>query len=341
MLNNSFQNVAVILVPIGDDGQVLALGYEYVVPPPPPPGGTGMVHSPSSYSPPYYQLGSVRVLSPYSSPVVVATDIWDNAGTIEGFEIAMTTFLHVLPTGAMIDNAQQGNVGEAVISGVGDVGTLLGVGLVVKGAKGLKIASTAAKAAIVIDVGVAGVRGTQAGINIYHGETGAALANGGEALMRILGITPAAMKLMKNQAADPGASARALRALARVDEYGENWSPESLAKAIEQHAGPNATKWVSKGGKVIVENPATMRQVVIDPDGRYFTIYDPTTFVNQKIPYLTIDGRIPTVTYRTPNGIKSTPMKGHNLFPGMYEERTHFQIIDLDTLETIINQFPK
>ncbi|MCL2346701.1 MAG: HINT domain-containing protein [Planctomycetaceae bacterium] len=62
--------------------------------------------------------------------------------------------------------------------------------------------------------------------------------------------------------------------LLRSMKYKENWASESLENAISEHGGPNSTSWTTSSGKLIVENPQTGIQVVVDPSGNYFRVYN-------------------------------------------------------------------
>jgi hypothetical protein len=92
------------------------------------------------------------------------------------------------------------------------------------------------------------------------------------------------------------------------------WQKASLNKAISRHAGPNATSWISKTGKTIFENPATGRQVVVDPAG-YFRIFQPKTWGSTKGVYLDMLGNVPN-----PRGVQGSLLKS------LRQQMTHFLI---------------
>ena len=108
---------------------------------------------------------------------------------------------------------------------------------------------------------------------------------------------------------------------ARMAKFGANWRPASLSKAIQRHAGPNATSWVSKSGKTIYENPLTGRQIVVDPAG-YFRIFQPKSFGSTKGAYLDMLGKVPSPARVVKGGVvKNIPLTGKEL-----QKATHFII---------------
>jgi len=107
----------------------------------------------------------------------------------------------------------------------------------------------------------------------------------------------------------------------RVQQFGATWESASLEKAIAVHAGPNATSWVSKTGKIIFENPVTGRQVVVDPAG-YFRIFQPKSIGSTKGVYLDMLGKVPSpATFVKGGAIKNVPLTG-----GPLQQATHFMI---------------
>jgi RHS repeat-associated protein len=106
----------------------------------------------------------------------------------------------------------------------------------------------------------------------------------------------------------------------RFQMWAAGWQTASLEKAIERHAGPNYTTWVAKTGKTIFENPATGRQVVVDPSG-YFTIFQPKSFASMKGIYLDMMGNVPAPAVFTKGGIKNIKLTGDAL-----KQATHFLI---------------
>ena len=106
---------------------------------------------------------------------------------------------------------------------------------------------------------------------------------------------------------------------ARIQKYGHLWQEASLEKAIQRHAGSNATSWTSKTGKIIYENPASGRQVVVDPAG-YFRIFQPSTFGATKGTYLDMLGKLPApARYLKGGAIGNVPLSGSEL-----NQATHF-----------------
>lgn len=67
--------------------------------------------------------------------------------------------------------------------------------------------------------------------------------------------------------------------------YGHLWQRTDLQKAINRHAGPNASSWRTATGKTIYENPLTGRQVVVN-DAGYFHIFQPRIIGDVKGQYL-------------------------------------------------------
>jgi RHS repeat-associated protein len=107
----------------------------------------------------------------------------------------------------------------------------------------------------------------------------------------------------------------------RVAKYGSQWQKANLKEAITRHAGPNPTSWRSKSGKMIYENPATGRQVVVD-DAGYFRIFQPKSFGSQDGKYLNLRGEVPSPARRVKGGaIKNVPLSGDDL-----NRETHYLI---------------
>ena len=106
---------------------------------------------------------------------------------------------------------------------------------------------------------------------------------------------------------------------ARLQKYGHFWQKASLDKAIERHAGPNATSWVTDTGKKIFENPTTGRQIVVDPAG-YFRIFQPKKLGSKTGKYLDMIGNIPApAKFLKKGGVGNTPLTGGDL-----NKATHF-----------------
>lgn len=109
---------------------------------------------------------------------------------------------------------------------------------------------------------------------------------------------------------------------ARAAEFSHNWQRASLQKAIQRHAGPDATSWTTKTGKTIIENPSTGRQVVVDNAGGYFRIYQPRTIGATKGKYLDMLGKTPAPARYVKNGA----VKNIELGADALESATHFLI---------------
>jgi hypothetical protein len=142
-----------------------------------------------------------------------------------------------------------------------------------------------------------------------------------------------ALKLVDNKIDDVGRSliddtaggAKQVEALTsgqqRVAKYGHLWQSADLNKAINRHAGPNATSWRTSSGKTIFENPASGRQVVVD-DAGYFRIFQPKSIGSDQGKYLDLLGKIPSpAKIVRGNVIKNVPLYGDEL-----NTITHFLI---------------
>jgi RHS repeat-associated protein len=106
----------------------------------------------------------------------------------------------------------------------------------------------------------------------------------------------------------------------RVATYGHLWQRADLSKAINRHAGPNATSW-RRGSKTIIENPKTGIQVVVD-DAGYFRIFKPREFDSIDGDYLDMLGKIPAPARRVKSGaVKNLPGSRADM-----NQATHFWI---------------
>lgn len=119
-------------------------------------------------------------------------------------ENALTFSLHLVPLGAGIDQARQGDLYEAGISFAGDLASVLslGAGKVFTTARAV---NTAQKAAIAIEGGIGAVRLGQSVYHFSQGETAQAAGELGESLLRLAGVSAATIKQMRG-AADEVAS---------------------------------------------------------------------------------------------------------------------------------------
>ena len=128
------------------------------------------------------------------------------------------------------------------------------------------------------------------------------------------------------------ASPSAVGGAARSAEFGQGWMKASLVEAVDRHCGPNQTSWTSKSGKVIFENPASGRQVVVDPDGGYFRVFQPKAFGSKEGDYLDLMGNPVEAAVMTKGGAAEIrPVKGITPWgKDVYNQNTHFRIMELD-----------
>jgi hypothetical protein len=110
-----------------------------------------------------------------------------------------TAMLHVVPGGALIDNAQQGNRGEAGLSAIGDAAGFLGplAGL----AKGARTARNLRIAAVGLQAGLGATRLGQGFYAVYNGQGNQAAGYFGEGILRLLGASATGLRLLKGRAA--------------------------------------------------------------------------------------------------------------------------------------------
>ena len=135
-------------------------------------------------------------------------------------EMGLTFALHVVPFGAAADYGLQGKREEMWVSLAGDLATLAGVGVFAKlrsgatvlesyrGARGLLVAS------VVTDGGLAGYRASEGFKALEQGKDAEAAGKFGEALLRLIGVTPAAAAYLKARRA--AAELKAAAAEAKV-----------------------------------------------------------------------------------------------------------------------------
>jgi RHS repeat-associated protein len=146
---------------------------------------------------------------------------------LKALEGTLTFSLHLLPGGAAADNLAQGNYWEALISGVGDLGTLLTAGLarVEKLAKGRKLFLLAGAA---LEGGVGTTRAVQGYFEAKKSGLTGALGYFGEATLRLLGAGSALIKALKTP--PPGALRAAIpNGLVNAPPIGRPATPAQIA----------------------------------------------------------------------------------------------------------------
>ncbi len=183
---------------------------------------------------------------------------------------------HMLPFGAFWDNLTQGDIGEAVLSGVGDVATwvLPGAGYFAKAEKTrrrLKIARVG------LEAGVGSVRAAQGIFAVIDGDGDKAAGYLGEATLRLLGVgvdTIAALKKTRTvgklgkttatakkaeKGLEKAAAAKTGRLIDRVvgtDALGGKiYTPEQLRMLEKQ------IERMSEGKVVAVRNSALLKEI--------------------------------------------------------------------------------
>ncbi len=157
-------------------------------------------------------------------------------------DVAVLTFaLHVVPLGAGIDNAMQGNGWEATISFAGDAAMFLSLG----GTKLLGVGEAAVTAGRVagmtIDLGIAGTRGIQGILAIKNGENGKAAGYLGEAFLRLLGVSVAGVQQIRAAGQASAVGAEQAGGTAKVMRV-TSWAEEGVVPDL------NPGRWVQLGG---------------------------------------------------------------------------------------------
>jgi len=109
----------------------------------------------------------------------------------------------------------------------------------------------------------------------------------------------------------------------RASKWAHGWQKASLKHAIATHAGPKATSWISKSGKVIFENPTNGIQVVVDVEGGYFRIFRPNKFGGTSGTHLNLMGNeVRPARFVKGGAIKNPPLQ--SIDKAAWETETHF-----------------
>jgi hypothetical protein len=232
----------------------------------------------------------------------------------------------IVPFGNAYLEFGDGNYIEGGISLAGDIALFTGLGAAAKGVQGTRLAVILHRTTMAIEGAAAGYRFYQGIGDVRRGDYGAATAHFGEAFLRLIGMSAQQITKMREAGMRRALLEAERKALtggaARAAKYGQLWLKASLKDAIAQHAGPNYTTWITKTGKRIYENPATGRQVVVDLNGGYFRIWQPTTIGGSKGKFLDLMGKTPAPARR----VKSGAIKSVELFGDDLEQWTHFLI---------------